>query len=188
MYDNLGNLIGSDDSSDERRDSLVEVSKPFKPRQIKMLFQQFKEQMKYEMNNKDQICSKKVLKGKEEFEILQKYLQLLQEDDSHSVKLSLLNEKYRNESSKMKPEEEGVQTQIKEEFPSLVDKSEIAKSKRRQYDNDKQKMPDQSPFDWTVQVKNSKSKKGGKMSNVKILQRNTFTSDIPGDTELLKDI
>jgi len=55
MYDNLGNLIGSDDSSDERGDSLVEVSKPFKPRQIKMLFQQFKEQMKYEMNNKDQI-------------------------------------------------------------------------------------------------------------------------------------
>lgn len=96
MYDNLGNLIGSDDSSDEGGDSLVEVSKPFKPRQIKMLFQQFKEQMKYEMNNKDQICSKKVFKGKEELDILQKYLQLLQEDDSHSVKLSLLNEKYRN--------------------------------------------------------------------------------------------
>ena len=70
----MGNPIGSDESSDEGDNSMVKESKPFKPVQIKRLFQQFKEQMKYEMNNKDQISTKKVFKVNEEIEILNKYL------------------------------------------------------------------------------------------------------------------
>ena len=85
-------------------------------------------QRKYDLNPKaNKIDSvSKPSKEEEEKETLMQFLEFLSSDPDHGQKLKLMNDKQAEKALKKK--------NIKEEFPSLIDKSDVAKSMKRKHD------------------------------------------------------